>query len=220
MRPSSLPAVPKQEVPAPAPRPAPKPAAQPKGKAPIAVPEYDPKKKTADPNAVVRQPPRSGPPPKGPDTNRAGAAGAKVKAAQGAKPVPAVPPRADGAPDLPALKKTVDDGIVTGRGLNWNYETTAARAALKAAEAQITDFARKSPRKVLPLVREVTGEGAGSTEEAVKKLKAWVAETLDLLDPGHRGKGGRTAHMSERHVFAELRGRMAGVRALCLALAG
>lgn len=211
---SSLPALPKPEVPAPAPKPKAAPPA--KARPPIAAPEYDPKKKVADPNAVVRQPPRSGPPPKGSGSSRAGTAAAKARA-QVPNPTPAVPPRADGAPDLPALKKSVDDGIVTNRALGWNYETTAARAALQAAEQQITDWARRYPRKALPLVREVTGEGAGSTEEGIKKLKAWVGETLDLLDPGRRSKGGVERH-SERRVFVELRGRLAGVRALCAAL--
>ncbi|AWM35897.1 hypothetical protein GobsT_63720 [Gemmata obscuriglobus] len=215
---ASLPAVPK-EVPAPAPPPKPKPAPPAKPKSPTAAPEFDPKKKVADPHAVVRQPPRTGPAPKGPAANRAGAAAAKVKAAATATGAPAVPPRADGSPNLPALKKSVDAGITTGRALGWNYETTAARAALKAAEKQIDDYARKFPRKLAPLAREVTGEAPDSTQDAVKKLKAWVGETLDLLDPGARQKG-RTAHMSERAVVAELRGRLAGVRALCRALAG
>lgn len=217
---TALPALAKAAVqaPAPPPRPAPTPAA----KKPLAAPPYDPKRKVADPAAVIRRTrtevngkpivARNG-------ANRAGIAGAAVQAAQAAKPVPNVPPKADGAPDLPALKKSVEDGIVTSRALNWGYETTAARAALKAAEAQITDFARKFPRKVAPLAREVTGEAPDSTEDAVRKLKKWVGETLELLDPASRGRG-PTARMSERAVFAEVRGRMAGLRALCLALAG
>lgn len=219
---TSLPAVPKGEVRAPAPKPKGAPPAKPAGK--VVAPEFDPKKKTADPGAVVRRQRTEvqGKPIVGKNAaNRAGAARGKLAAAQATKPVPVVPPRADGSPDLPALKNSVDAGVVPGgRALNWGYETTAARAALKAAEQQLDDFARKFPRKVAPLAREVTGQAPESTEDAVKKLKTWVGETLDLLDPSHRGRGGVARHSERRTVFAELRGRMEGVRALCVALAG
>lgn len=141
-------------------------------------------------------------------------------AALAARPAP--PPGPDGKPDFKALKKHVDDGVVTGRALQWGYDMKAAGAALDAAAAQIDGYAQKSPRQAALTARELTGIEPRDADHAAKLLKAWVGETADLLSgkksPLDAG-GVKVAKLSERAVrvarFAECRRRLAGVRTLC-----
>lgn len=219
---SSLPAAPPAEV-----------SRTPGPRAPVPAPKVDipaataPKTVKADPNPVLRRTPtqvQGKPIVARTDTNRAGVAAGKARAEALAKVKP-LPPRPDGAPDVKALKEQVDNGIVSTAAMGWGYDFKAARAALNIATTQIDDFYRRSPRKVAALAREITGEDPESTEDGVKLLKEWVAETLDLLEqkPSKRERGGRVTGLSERagvSWFAEARRRVGLTGALFAALAG
>lgn len=156
---------------------------------------------------------------------------AKVKGdgAPTAPPAVTVPaPKPDGTPDLAGLKAAVEAGVESSRASKWNYDFGKARAALAQASKQIDDFARKFPRKVATLAREVTGVEPESTQDGVAILKAWVGETVAILnrEPSRLDRGkGKTARMSEGRAevraawFAEVAPRLPGVRALAAALA-
>jgi hypothetical protein len=139
------------------------------------------------------------------------------------RPAPAakaVAPKADGTPDFAALKAAVDDGVESNRANRWGIDLAKARAQLADASKQIDDWARRNPRKVAPLAREVTGKETDSTQDAVKLLKAWVGETVAILarEPSHldRRPGAKSTGFSER---AEWRGRLEGAAKLLAALA-
>lgn len=126
----------------------------------------------------------------------------------------ALPAAVTSADDVKALRKAVDDGVVSNRRTGWNYDFEAARKALAEADKKIDDFARRKPRKVAALAREVTKVEPASTEHGVRLLKAWVGETLEILR-GMPGKPrldplGNLPKMSDRQFhFAELRSRAA-----------
>lgn len=174
---------------------------------PRRVPTGDPAKPVAQQNPVLRPGDKAGgsrPAPRPATTAPPQAAAAPAK----------LPAAVASAADVKALRKAVDDGVVSNRRTGWNYDFEGARKALAEADRKIDDFARRSPRQVAALAREVTKVEPTSTEHGVRLLKAWVGETLEIL----RGMPGRPRldplgnlpKMSDRaHHFAELRSRAA-----------
>lgn len=102
--------------------------------------------------------------------------------------------------DLEAMAKAVDDAVVgPKRSLGWGYDTAKAKATATAAHQEIDDYARRHPDKVRALAKEVTGKDAATNEDAIRVLKAFVAESVSLLD-----RGGPSHGMSERSERARL----------------
>jgi|GEM_PF-5345306 len=123
--------------------------------------------------------------------------------------------------DPEALAKAVNTGIVgTGRRGGWGYDFTKAHEALKGAKQEIAAFARKYPRKVVPLAKKVTGHNPESTQDAERMLNDFVSESLDLLDKGHKNRGIDRHSEVGRWTFAESRRHERGLRVLMWVMAG
>lgn len=203
-----------------APKPEAKPKRQRKPKAPQPPPSPGPEAiRRADPAAVIRK-------------NRTEVRGKPIVASAGptgnvatSDPKPANLPVSPitGPADLQALKASVDAGVEADSTRGWTYDFRKAHEALKNADAQIDEFARTAPpEKLLELAESVTKIKPTSPEHAHRLLRAWVAETVELLRgmPGVKPRLdplGNLPRMSEKaryQQFAELRSRAAGFERL------
>jgi hypothetical protein len=136
-------------------------------------------------------------------------------------------PASGATPDLERLKRSVDAGVESNKANKWSYDFTRARAALSDAGKQIDTFAKSKPAEAVKLAKEVTGHTAADAGDAAELLKAWVGETVSLLnrEPSRLDKRTGRERMSEGASelraawFAEVAPRMGGMRRLVAALA-